>query len=181
MITIFKKPKIYRFYKNEIGWFIDLKWFPFNKSYLAMIGGAEEFLDILSKKDSEIYLKVSSKKFNKISTSISENVINRSFLFKLKYGTFYQKLIKNKLQQIYLCPVTILIFGWYPKKIYYEIIQPLTFNELKVGMKIKHDGDNGIITECLDSHNIHVVFGNSSLGLFCLDKKCGKNNKIYKK
>lgn len=179
MITIFKKPKIYRFYKNEIGWFIDLKWFPLNKAYLAMIGGADEFLDILSKKEDEIYLKVSSKKFNKISTSISENVINRGFFFKLKYGTFYQKLIKNKLQQIYLGPVTILIFGWYPKKIYYEIIQPLSFEEIKVGMEIKHDGDIGIIDEIQDIHNIFIKFVNKGSGYVCLDKNCAFD-KIYK-
>jgi hypothetical protein len=184
MITIFKKPKIYRFYKDENGWFIDLKWFPLNKGYLVMIGGADIFLDFLSKNENEIYLKISSKYFPYFTGKITESLINRNWFFKLKFGTFYKKFIKPRRkigyeQEIYLCPVTILIFGWYPKTIFYKIIKPLQFSKIKVGMRIKWNGDICIINEIIDIHNIIVTFKNGS-GIICLDNTCEKFDKIYK-
>lgn len=41
--------RTYRFYKDDLGWFIDLPSFPLNRGYLAMVLGADDLLDKLSK------------------------------------------------------------------------------------------------------------------------------------
>lgn len=114
----------YRFYKNELGWFIDLKWFPFSKGYLAMVLGADILLDELSDNTSEVYLRISSFKINDY-TDVIVKKRTLSFLGGAVYKTLLTKLPnigfgKNKL---WLCFITLLIFGRYPNKIYFKTIK----------------------------------------------------------
>lgn len=43
----------------------------------------------------------------------------------------------------------------------------------EIGMRVKdYDGIIGIITECLDLHNIEVDYDNGGKGLYCIDPDC---------
>lgn len=118
--------KTYRFYKDEIGWFIDLKWFPFNRGYLAMVAGADEVLNKLSNNGNEIFLSVSTKpKFGNLFVSSCLFRVEKLGLYKGAVYTPSSNLVLNyeifEKNQLWLCAVTLLIFGHYPSKIYYKV------------------------------------------------------------
>ena len=117
--------RTYRFYKNELGWFIDIPSFPFNKAWLAMVAGADDLLDVLSSGEKEVKISLYSKSKGTDYTDVISRT-NRLGLFK---GSVYKTLItkipnngfgKNKL---WLCPATLWVFLRYPKKIYFKVIK----------------------------------------------------------
>lgn len=66
----------------------------------------------------------------------------------------------------------------------------LIFSDTKVGMTIVDgDGDEGIITDNSDIHNIHIRYTKydnklvsaEGVGLICLDPECAQYERIYKK
>lgn len=117
----------YRFYKNEQGWFIDLKWFPFSKAYLAMVAGADVLLDILSDGKDEITLQVSTSPIpysdGAIEKQVSTGLADGAFYYTREgYTSLKADVIKKKAPMIWLCPVTLWVFLRYPKKIYYKLV-----------------------------------------------------------
>lgn len=113
----------YRFYKNELGWFIDLKWFPFNKGYLAMVAGADIVLDKLSEGKDEIILKVSTSPIPYSDGKLERHVnmgISGGALYFPKRG-FNDNHDLQSVDTVWLCPVTLLLFFKYPKQIYFKI------------------------------------------------------------
>ncbi len=115
--------RTYIFYKDEIGWFIDLKWFPFNRAHLAMVCGADELLDKLSNNGEEIYLEISTKPIKNNHNCLyriqklgifNGAVYEPSSLFEIEYEIF-------KPNQLWLCAVTLFVFGHYPEKIYFRV------------------------------------------------------------
>lgn len=119
--------RTYRFYKDEYGWFIDLKWFPFNRAHLAMVCGADDLLDILSDGKDEVRLKISTGIFRVGKYYISNRlyrVRKLGFLNGAVYEPSFHK-IENKIfekNQLWICAVTLLVFGYYPKNIYYSVV-----------------------------------------------------------
>ena len=118
--------RTYRFYKDEYGWFIDLKWFPFNRAHLALVCGADDLLNILAEGRDEVKLKISTGKFgmtfsNRLERRIKCGLLNGATYEvmspEMEFETDY--LDKNHL---WLCAVTLLIFGHYPKNIYYSVV-----------------------------------------------------------
>lgn len=110
--------RIFRFYKNENGWFISLKWFPLNVGYLAMVLGADVLLDKLVGDNSEIKLIISTRPFEQFDDKLTR--VNK---LGLKEGAVYEPN-KNKIShqlfkenQLWLCPVTLFVFLRYPKNI----------------------------------------------------------------
>lgn len=131
--------KTYKFYKNELGWFIDLKWFP--KKYvhhLAMVAGADELLDLEASGKTEITLQVSTKpllnnwdllpsgRYGNLDNVgiLSRELIFPSFFLGAVYNLYNRQIKKEILKpnQLWLCWVTLLVFGCYPKIIYYKAI-----------------------------------------------------------
>lgn len=124
----------YRFYKEwdytdnnpNSNWFIDLKYFPFNKAYTAMVAGADLLLDKLAKGESEITLLVDSSPI-----PYNDGWIERNLKLGLAEGAIYDVHgieIKHTLNttidrrdQLWLCPVTLWVFWKYPKKIYFKV------------------------------------------------------------
>lgn len=119
--------RTYRFYKDEFGWFIDLKWFPFNRAHLAMVCGADEMLDKLSNNGTKVKLQVSTKPI-KVNNLTNFNCLIRETVLGLFYGAIYSPTnikLENKIfkeNQLYLCAVTLLLFGRYPKKLYFNVL-----------------------------------------------------------
>ena len=116
--------KKYRFYKNELGWSIDIPKFPFNKAWLAMIAGADDLLDILSEGNDEVYLEIGTKKVDNYT-----DVLLRTTKLGLLNGAIYktesinipfEDLGKNSL---WLCPATLWVFWRYPEKIYFRVLK----------------------------------------------------------
>lgn len=107
---------IYRFYKDEEGWFIDLPEWTGSKSDLAMVLGADTMLDIISENGNEVHITIELIEFED------------SELLKLtrlddEIGGGYYHLDKiaglNVDFEIWLCSVTRFVFnGEMPDEIY---------------------------------------------------------------
>lgn len=115
--------RTYRFYKNELGWFIDLKWFPFNKAWLAMVAGADTLLDKIAEGSNEVILKIDTSPM-----PYSDGVLERTVKISLSEGAFYEaktgytEIERYKVESVWLCPATLWVFLRYPKKIYYKVV-----------------------------------------------------------
>lgn len=121
----------YRFYKvscpitGERKWFIDLKWFPFNKAWLEMVAGADELLDKLAGEDKEVTLQIDTYPIPFYDGKLVKykNVEGMDLLLS---GRFYQGESgfdngdATYQEVIWLCPVTVWVFLKYPEKIYYK-------------------------------------------------------------
>lgn len=113
----------YRFYKNELGWFIDLKFFPFNKAWLSMVAGADTLLDRISMGRDNINLQISTSPI-----PYSDGVLELTQKLGTWKGAMYEgkKGFTNdervEIDSIWLCPATLWVFWKYPKKIYFKIV-----------------------------------------------------------
>lgn len=113
----------YRFYKNELGWFIDIKWWPKRLvHHLAMVMGADLLLDKLSNGKDEVEISFSRKQ-----KPYHVKKLVRSGILGVFDGAVYvpnEDKITNEYGQnwLWLCFVTIFVFGHYPKEIYYKVL-----------------------------------------------------------
>jgi hypothetical protein len=106
---------IKRFYKDWQGWFIDLPDYPGSKSDLAMVIGADTMLDIYAQGEGEVFLQ--------IEENIFENCDRLDFLRHVEDigGAYYQvnSILGIKYDfEVWLCDVTIYVFGYLPNSIY---------------------------------------------------------------
>lgn len=80
-----------------------------------MILGADTWLDFLSKDNSSVFLKLSiNTPLNEKLTLIEKDECGATYLAE----SFNNKFVNHKL---WICPVTLFLFGEYPSVIYYEI------------------------------------------------------------
>lgn len=113
----------YRFYKTTKGeWYIDIpQWPEDNIAALQMVAGADEMLDIVSGFKNEVKLVIATE--------------DKSYTYKLKYtgdasaqygeGAFYlcTDVRDDEFRHpLWLCDVTLFIFGSFPKTIYFDVI-----------------------------------------------------------
>lgn len=116
------------FYKNELGWFIDIPWWPFSKGHLAMIAGADVFLDKLAAGKETVKIEIATKNTPKHF----DGFLLRRMKLGMFLGAIYQPLGKTKLEEyeiadgvfnrLFLCAVTLVVFGRYPRRIYYKVL-----------------------------------------------------------
>ena len=105
--------RIHRFYKDSQGWFIDLPNWLGTKGQLAMVQGADTFLDNVSNNLSEVWIEMSIEPMEgdwSYCLRKTEDLVD---------GAMYQ-YINNKGQRdtMWLCGVTEFVFGNMPEKIY---------------------------------------------------------------
>ena len=112
--------RTFKFYKNELGWFIHLKYFPFNVAYCAMVAGADDLIESLANGKKEIYLQISTRKIKGYT-----EVIRKVKGLGLGSGAVYSPentVLKTDIfdgqNLLWLCPVTLFVFFRYPNKIY---------------------------------------------------------------
>ena len=82
-----------------------------------MMAGADDWLDFVSEKREAVTLALSDQ------SSLSEKIVlYESDEFGATYiaHTFKEEDIN---QVMWLCPVTVFVFGNYPKEIYYHVIK----------------------------------------------------------
>ena len=112
---------VIRFYKDE-----NRRWYANLPEYIAqggrveeceMVSGADDWLDFISLNQENITLELSDQ--NSLSEKI---VLYESDGFGATYiaHTYREEDIN---QILWLCPVTLFVFGHYPKEIYYHIIR----------------------------------------------------------
>ena len=117
----------YRFYKDELGWFIDLKWFPFGKTYLkgmlAMIGESDKLLDLLAQGENEVTLQVRTWPIPYADGHLEKQIssLTGGAIYKSNKG-FSEKYNVESVNTAWLCPVTLWVFLKYPEKIYYKVL-----------------------------------------------------------
>ena len=115
---------LYRFYKNDRGWFIDLPNYPFSKAHLSMVKGADVLLEQLAEGRNEILLEGSTRPIPDYT-----DVLERVKKLGIAKGAVYKgnniKIQYSILEEnnLWLCPVTLFVFWRYPKKIYYKKIK----------------------------------------------------------
>lgn len=99
------------FIKEQNNWYIDLPNWIGPRSALLMVGGASHILNEISEKTNSNTLKL------KVSTDkvISPYVLNRKN-YTLTGGAYYNYRAEG---DVWLCPVTLFVFGKYPKMISY--------------------------------------------------------------
>lgn len=115
--------KNYRFYKKEfkgkVRWWIKIKPWIFPERLLIMYPSAEKWLEIIGEGKDEVVISTSTKEFP------NAEVLDRHRFEGLIRGTTYiAKSYKNVLadHEFLLCPVTLYVFGKYPKEIYYHVL-----------------------------------------------------------
>src|SRR4026209_1408223 len=97
---------VYRFYKNDKGWFIDLPRYPFSKAHLSMVKGADVLLYQLSGNGKDIWLEASTRPIPEYT-----DVLDRVKKLGLAKGAIYKgnniKINQSILEEnnLWLCPV----------------------------------------------------------------------------
>jgi len=122
---------IHTFYKDNTGWFIDLPEYINSglgtKANLAMVLGADTFLDKLSNNGDKITLEISETPIDGSDDvldivgfdSPEEDLIEVGH--PIEVGAYYEDLKTQHM--MWLCPVTKYVFnGYYPDTIYYKVI-----------------------------------------------------------
>lgn len=122
---------------NEGGvWFADLPHFLEEglgtRDDLIMVDGADTFLDLLSEGRPVITLKLSANIFpgyvflmSKVRMELGRELPDQVGLASIDYGAYYQvtSLQENvNKHQLWLCPVTVFVFGSYPLHIYAAVV-----------------------------------------------------------
>jgi hypothetical protein len=114
-----------RFYKEQDGkWYIDLPEWTGSKADLQMVCGADTMLDIIAEDDDEVHLSLSTEE------SEGSDVLNFMHLATdWENGAFYHMPTYKGFVfnlKIWLCDVTLFVFGEFPKNIYIKKINKLS-------------------------------------------------------
>jgi hypothetical protein len=114
--------RLFKFYRDEIGWFVDLPEWEGSKADLQMVSGADTFLDILSQGDNIIYITLSDEEFEG-ANSMDFLYPGRLENWELGEGAWYR--MNRYMDMVYdldmwLCDVTKFVFGEFPKIIYFK-------------------------------------------------------------
>jgi len=108
----------YKFYKNEIGWFIDLPNWKENIADLQLVANADVFFEELAAGNNEVFATLTDEEV-KDAYVFSLNRVNNGKKKEAYYGgAFYDAEINGRKLEIWLCDVTKFIFTDFPNKIY---------------------------------------------------------------
>ncbi len=112
----------YRFYKKDYNgksrWWVDIKPWIFPKRLLIMYSSAEAWLEKVGEGRSDIMISTATREFT------DAEVLYREKSDGVLRGTWYvAKSYKRSPTEhrVLLCPVTLYVFGRYPKAIYYRV------------------------------------------------------------
>lgn len=114
--------RIYRFYKDEHGWFVDIPEWEGEKADLQMVSGADTFCEILAQGQNDVYITLSDTPFDGCE------VLELLYLGRLEgpemgSGAWYNLDNYADLPfrlTMWLCDVTKYVFGEFPKQIYFK-------------------------------------------------------------
>jgi hypothetical protein len=111
----------FKFYQEDDGrWYVDLPEWSGEKESLEMVQGADVLIDYLAEGKTSIELDMSDTYFNGAS------IMKIIFECKLSEGAYYLVEAYNDKElfhPLWLCDVTKFLFGRFPNKIYFNLIQ----------------------------------------------------------
>lgn len=114
------------FNKKDNQWFIDLPEYPGQKADLQIVMGADKLLDTLAKEEGKVILLITTQvddihNLNGLPAFSTHNWewLVRGDHIPVADGKYYA--VKGGMYYAWLCPVTLWVFGDYPKYIYYKI------------------------------------------------------------
>ncbi len=110
------------FIKDRQGWYVDLKRSPFTRAQLAMVRGADTFLDILARGESLVTIEASVSPVQGYDRLERANILSYGFgganyTIETYRGHRYD-------HEVFLCPVTLWVFFRYPRIFYFRVLQP---------------------------------------------------------
>lgn len=116
------------FTKDAQGWFISSipQPHPFSRGNLAMVAGADTFLDILAQGESQVILNLETDYQNEGWEVLERTELIGGAIQSAFNGAYY--IVRNYMgipynHKVYLCPVTLWVFnGTYPKTIYFQVM-----------------------------------------------------------
>ena len=108
----------FRFYKDSIGWFIDIPEWNGNKSDLQMVSGADTFCELLSPNKNEFYLTLSTLQYDGFDRLVFTK-LGRIEGWELGEGAWY--FCPKYNLELWLCNVTKFLFDEFPKSIFFKI------------------------------------------------------------
>jgi hypothetical protein len=103
---------ILQFVKEDDKWYIDFPEYPFSKSNLEMVAGADDLLEHFANGEDRVVLEV---EYGKYKSQFNNYAYER---VKYGYGADYKRLNNEPIDTFWLCPVTLLVLGKYPKYLY---------------------------------------------------------------
>jgi hypothetical protein len=109
-------PFTLRFYKEQGGWFADVPNWPGPKAALAMVWGADTFLDYLSNGVGEVTVSVSDKEL--------DNYAKLQWVYDNQNGdgAHYQTTMNGRHHVLWLCAVTEFVMGKMPREIWFSTV-----------------------------------------------------------
>lgn len=110
--------KLLTFQKDAEGWFIVLPEWTGEKSALQMVSGADTLLDYLSNGKSIVKLNASDKRFKGKNVLL---LLSKSNETGADYLYIEERQHDYHYHELWLCPVTLFVFGIYPYKIYLQL------------------------------------------------------------
>ena len=117
--------EILRFYrerkKKSYTWYADIPSWTGKKSALRMVAGADDLLDMIAVKRDEVYLHFSEEEIEGGDVLLfkKKTLINGA-TYRLKHY-----LGNNVKMKVWLCNVTLHVFGKFPKRIYFKEVEYL--------------------------------------------------------
>ena len=115
-----------KFYKEESGrWYADLPEYIASggtKEDCEMVGGADDWLDILSQGENEVVVAIEIEPFEGSEVLTLDNTDYGFPEFGATYRVGYYKGVNYSHRTLWLCPVTLFVFGEYPKKMFYRVM-----------------------------------------------------------
>ena len=122
------KPILKVTFKKENGvWYFDYPEWILSKANLSMVAGSDRLLEILSNGKNKLTLEVSFQK-DPLPYEVSEIIELRRDSGNLITGYDYK--IRFATWTIYLCPVTLMKFGYFPKYIYIILPKDVNYKDI---------------------------------------------------
>lgn len=121
MKTDNQEGRILDFNKEDDGcWYIDLPAWPFSHHNLMMVAGADDLCEHLSDNKKSVTVAVIANPERKATKDWGKLVKTKSSL--TGGATYKVENIEGFNQDIWLCPVTLFVFGKYPNTMYIKKI-----------------------------------------------------------
>ncbi len=115
--------RVYKFYKDEEGWFINLPEWTGEKWELQMVMGADTFLDILAQGENEVHVTIDKKSFKDCEVLHYQH---EGRLEGPEYGEGAWYFLNEYMGisfslKMWLCNVTKFVFEEFPTKIFFKV------------------------------------------------------------
>jgi|688.fasta_scaffold2199604_1 hypothetical protein len=113
----------FKFEKELDGWFVDLPEWEGSKADLAMVMGADTFLDLICEGEWYVWITLSTEPFNGCNVlDLTHYGTDEVSQVDIEQGAWYKLNSYRGIEfdlDMWLCEVTRFVFGHLPKKIYF--------------------------------------------------------------